>query len=67
MKTDNCPTCGSILHVETSKEGTSFFIPVDVGAIDELAEKLAKAEEKRQLLSWTLESFKKRSGYRETK
>lgn len=37
MTTEKCPTCGSTLHVATSKEGTSFFIPVDVGLIDTAA------------------------------
>ena len=62
MATYKCPTCGSTLHVETSKEGTSFFIPVDVEVIDELAEKLAKAIEESRLLRWELEHLKERRG-----
>ncbi len=50
MTPEKCPTCGSTLHVQTSDEGTSFFVPVDVLAIDELAEKLAKAIEESRLL-----------------
>lgn len=68
MTTENCPTCGSTLHVQTSDEGTSFFIPVDVLAIDDLTEKLANAMYESRRLRSLLEFLKeKRSGHTEAK
>lgn len=59
MTTGKCPTCGSTLHVETSKEGTSFLHPLDVALIEELKVELYKSERERWMLRLRLERLEK--------